>query len=137
MTEETSPILSLSEESLDALLRRAFRNTLILGLIPALVLWIASGWRNAAMLATGALISAASIFEWRRLARIINAHMRKQKARRGTVMVVVSFLLRLFFFVAAIYVSLKCFQGSPIALLCGLGLAVLTLVWEALRLLKE
>jgi hypothetical protein len=46
------------------------------------------------------------------------------------------FLLRLIFFGAAIYVSLKCFHGSPIALLCGLSLAIVTLLWEAIRLLR-
>jgi hypothetical protein len=137
MTEETHPILGLTEETLEALLKRAIRNTLILGLIPAIVLLIATGWRDAAMLVTGALISAASIFEWLRLVRLINARMRKQRAQRGAFLVVGFFLLRLLFFAAAIYGSLKCFQGSPIALLCGLSLAVATLLWEAIRLLKE
>jgi Na+/H+-translocating membrane pyrophosphatase len=137
MTEETHPILGLTEETLEALLKRAIRNTLILGLIPAIVLLIATGWRDATMLVTGALISAASIFEWLRLTRLINARMKKQKAQRGAFLVVSFFLLRLLFFAAAIYGSLKCFQGSPIALLCGLSLAVATLLWEAIRLLKE
>jgi Na+/H+-translocating membrane pyrophosphatase len=137
MTEETHPILGLTEETLEALLKRAIRNTLILGLIPAIVLLIATGWRDAAVLVTGALISAASIFEWLRLTRLINARMKKQKAQRGAFLVVSFFLLRLLFFAAAIYGSLKCFQGSPIALLCGLSLAVATLLWEAIRLLKE
>jgi hypothetical protein len=137
MTEETHPILGLTEESVEALLKRAIRNTLILGLIPALVLLVATGWRDAAMLVTGALISAASIFEWLRLVRLMNARMRKQKAQRGAILVIGFFLLRLMFFAAAIYGSLKCFHGSPIALLCGLGLAVATLLWEAIRMLRE
>jgi|ERR1035437_3200186 hypothetical protein len=137
MNEETHPILGLTEETLEALLKRAIRNTLILGLLPAVVLLIASGWRDAAMLMTGAAISAASIYEWLRLVRLINARMRKQKAQRSAILVISFFLLRLLFFAAAIYGSLKCFQGSPIALLCGLALAVATLMWEAIRLLKE
>jgi hypothetical protein len=137
MTEETHPILGLTEETVEVLLKRAIRNTLILGLIPALVLLIATGWRDAAMLVTGALISAASIWEWLRLVRLMNARMRKQKAQRGAILVIGFFLLRLIFFAALIYGSLKCFHGSPIALLCGLSLAVATLLWEAIRLLKE
>lgn len=137
MSEETHPILGLTEETLEALLKRAIRNTLILGMVPAVVLLIASGWRDAAMLATGALISTASIYEWLRLVRLINARMRKQKAQRSAILVIGFFLLRLLFFGAAIYGSLKCFQGTPIALLCGLSLAVATLLWEAIRLLKE
>ena len=46
-------------------------------------------------------------------------------------------LLSLLFFAAAIYVSLKCFRGSLIALVCGLSLAVLTLMWEALRMFRD
>jgi len=63
--------------------------------------------------------------------------MKKQKAQRGAVLVLGFFLLRLLFFGAAIYGSLKCFQGSPIALVCGLSLAVVTLTWEALQLLRQ
>lgn len=137
MTEEIHPIIGLTDEALAALLKRAIRNTLILGLASALVLLIASGWRNAAMLATGAAISAASILEWQRLIRLINAKLDKQKTPRSAWVVVAFFVLRLTVFAAAIYVSLKCFQGSVIALLCGLGLAVLATVWEALRLLRD
>jgi hypothetical protein len=36
-----------------------------------------------------------------------------------------------------IYGSLKCFQGSVVALLCGLGLAALTVGWEAVVLLRD
>jgi hypothetical protein len=73
MSEETHPIAGLTDAALEALLKRAIRDTLILGLIPALVLLFVSGWRNAAMLAAGAAISAASILEWRRLIRFVNA----------------------------------------------------------------
>ena len=85
----------------------------------------------------GALISAASITEWQRLIRLINAKLDSQKAPRGAALVASFFVLRLTVFAGAIYVSLKCFQGSAIALLCGLGLAVIAMAWEALRLLRE
>lgn len=137
MTEETHPLAGLTDEALAALLKRAIRNTLILGLALALVLLVASGWRNAAMLATGAAISAASILEWQRLIRLINAKLDKQKTPRSAGVVVLFFVLRLTVFAGAIYVSLKCFHGSVIALLCGLGLAVLAIAWEALRLLRD
>ncbi len=88
------------------------------------MLLVASGWRNAAMLAVGALISAASILEWQRLVRLINARLDKQKTPRSAPLVVTFFVLRLTVFAGVIYGSLKCFQGSVVALLCGLGLAV-------------
>ena len=137
MSEETHPIADLSDAALQALLRRAIRDTLILGLVSAVALLIASGWRDAAMLAIGAAISAASILEWQRLVRFINARMDNKKSPRGAVTVVVFFVLRLTVFAVAIYGSLKCFHGSVAALLCGLGLALVATAWEALRLLRE
>ena len=137
MSEEAHPLADLSDAALQALLRRAMRDTLILGTISAVALLIASGWRTAAMMAVGAAISAASILEWQRLVRFINARMDHQKSPRGTATVVVFFVLRLTVFAGAIYGSLKCFHGSVIALLCGLGLALAATAWEALRLLRD
>jgi hypothetical protein len=137
MSEETHPLAALTDAGLEALLYRAIRITLILGLLAALVLLIASGWRNAAMLAVGAAISAASILEWQRLVRLINARLDKKQAPQGAFLVTLFFVLRLTVFAAVIYGSLKCFQGSLVALLCGLGLAVLAMAWEAIRLLRD
>ncbi len=137
-----NPIIDLTQERLEAMLRRAIWNTLILGLGAALVLWKASGWRNAAMMATGAAISAVSIGEWRRLARFLNARFdkagpEKRKLPKGGWTAAVFLVLRLTVFAAVIYGSLKCFRGSTVALLCGLGLAVMAMVWEAIRLLRD
>lgn len=137
MNEENNPILDISEEAVEALLKRAIRNTLILGLVPALVLVFVSGWRNGAMLVTGTMISAASIFEWLRLIRVIFAKLNHQKTPRSAATVVLFFVLRLTVYAGAIYGSLKCFQGSVIALLCGLGLAALAVGFEAVRLLRD
>ena len=135
-------IANLTDEALQALLKRAMRTTILLGVVVAAILTVASGWRNGAMLLTGALISAASILEWQRLVRFINSRTHRsiatgQKPTGNAVLVIGFFLLRLVFFAAAIYGSLRCFRGSPIALVCGLSFSVATLTWEALRLLKE
>ncbi|MDR3772049.1 MAG: hypothetical protein P4L26_01810 [Terracidiphilus sp.] len=137
MTEESNPVPDITQEAVEALLQRAIRNTLILGLIPAAVVLFASAWRDAAMLATGTFISAASIFEWLRLTRVIYAKLNNQKTPRSAPAVVVFFVLRLTVYAGVIYGSLKCFQGSVIALLCGLGLAALAVGWEAVRLLRD
>ena len=137
MTEDPHPLVDLTDADLVALLKRAIRDTLILGVLPAVLLLVASGWRNAAMLAVGTVISAASILEWQRLIRLFNAKLDQQKTPRSAVLVVSFFLLRLAVFAGTIYVSLKCFQGSVTALLCGLGLAVIATAFEALRLLRE
>ena len=137
MSEETHPLADFSFADLNALLRRAMRNTLILGLAAALAVVIGGGWRNGAMLAVGTLISAASVWEWRRLVVVINARLDKRKTPASTPVVVLFFVLRLTVFAGVIYGSLKCFHGSVTALLCGLCLAVLAIGWEALRLLRD
>jgi hypothetical protein len=137
MSEDPHPIAGLTDAALDALLRRAMRVTMVLGLVLAVIVWIALTWRDAAMLAVGAAISALSILEWQRLIHLFNSRMDRQKTSRGAVTVVGFFLLRLILFAAAIYGSLKCFKGSAIALLFGLSLAIVAMMWEALRLLRD
>jgi uncharacterized membrane protein len=137
MSEPTQPIADISKDAMEALFKRAIRNTLILGLVAAVVVLVASGWRDAAMLVTGTLISAASIFEWQRLVRVINAKLDNQQTPRSAPAVVIFFVLRLTVFAGVIYGSLKCFQGSVVALLCGLGLAALAIGWEAIRMLRD
>ena len=137
MTNDTNPVVELTDASLDALLKRALRDTAILGVAGSVVLLVAGSWRNTAMLASGAVISAASIFEWQRMIRLLNAKIDQKKTSRGGAVIAVFFVLRLTLYAGVIYVSLKCFQGSAIALLCGLGMALLALVWEAFGLLRS
>jgi len=133
MTQEVHPLLELPNDAAEVMLQRAMYKTLILGVIASVILFVASGWRNASMLMVGALISAASIFEWQRLARVIRAALEAEKTPRSAPAVVLFFILRLVLYAGAIYVSLKCLQGSAVALLCGLGLAAITILWQALR----
>jgi uncharacterized membrane protein len=138
------PIVDFNDADLNALMKRAARLTGILGLVVALGLWAAMSWRDAALFAVGTAISIASIFEWSRLIRLINTSMdanaEKKRTSRATAIFVSLFLVRLIFFAAAIYVSLRCFHdshhGSPIVLACGLGLGLVGLMWEAFRLLR-
>jgi hypothetical protein len=136
-TQESHPIVDLTDEALEQMLRRALWSTVVLGLLASGAVWIGSNWRNAAMLATGAAISSASVLEWRHLVRVFNARMDKQRTPGSAAAVVIFFVIRLAVFAGAIYGSLKCFQGSVVALLCGLGLAVMTVGWEVIRLLRE
>ena len=137
MTEQAQPPDDVSPEALYSMLKRAMRNTLILGVLAAGAVWAGSNWRNAAMLLVGTAISAASIWEWLRLARLINARLDKLKTAPNTGVVVLFFLLRLALFAGVIYGSLRFLHGSGVALLCGLALAVTTMGYEALRMLRE
>jgi hypothetical protein len=134
---ETHPIVDLTDEALQAMLRRALRNTLILGVFSSGAVLIGSNWRNGAMLLTGTVISAASILEWHHLVRVVNARLDNQRTPTSAAAVVLFFVLRLTIFAGVIYGSLKCFQGSVVALLCGLGLAALAVGWEVIRLLRD
>ncbi|HEX4285848.1 MAG TPA: hypothetical protein VHZ28_12205 [Terracidiphilus sp.] len=136
-TPEAHPIVNLTSDDLLAMLRRALWICIILGLIGAGAVTLGSGWRNGAMLLTGAAISAASIMEWGHLVRVFNSRMDHQRTPGSAAVVVIFFVIRLAVFAGAIYGSLKCFQGSVIALLCGLGLAVFSVGWEVIRLLRE
>ena len=119
------------------MLRRAMLETLILGIGGSVAVLIGSNWRNAAMLLTGTLISAASIWEWQRLVRVFNAKLDRQKTPVSTPLVVLLFVFRLTVFAGVIYGSLKCFRGSIVALFFGVGLAALTIVWESIQLLRD
>ena len=137
---QSHPILEFTDEDLAALLRRVVQATATLGAVIVLFLGLALGWQTGVLFAIGAAISIGSIYEWGRLFRHIAARMDVQKSGGGsgfgTATVVGLFLLRLVIFAVVIYGSLKCFHGSPIALLCGLGLALAGLVWEALKVLR-
>jgi hypothetical protein len=137
MTEEHNPVLDITQDALQAMLHRALRNTLILGVIASLVALIGAGWRSGAMLVTGMAISAASILEWAHLVRLFNARLDKKRTPASSFAAIVFFVLRLTIFAGVIYGSLKCFHGSVVALLCGLSLAVLTVGWETIQLLRD
>lgn len=142
-------IADFTFDDLKALLRRAVRLSAVLGAAIALVLWLRMGWQTAALFVVGGAISIASIYEWGRLIRVVGARMDAQETVQvagqnagrgsglGTGVVVSLFLVRLILFAGAIYGSLKCFHGSPIALLGGLGLGLVGLVWEAMRVLRQ
>ncbi len=136
-TEETHLIVNLTDEALQGVLKRALWITVVLGALASAAVAIGSNWRNGAMLLTGAAISAASILEWRHLVRIFNARMDKQRTPTSAAAVVFFFVIRLTVFAGVIYGSLKCFHGSVVALLCGLALAVMSIGWEVIRLLRE
>jgi hypothetical protein len=129
MNQGSQQLFDLSDKAAQELLGKALRNTLIVGVLASVAVWVG--------LLTGTLISAASILEWQRLAKVISAALDQERIPRSAPGVVVFFVLRLTLYAGAIYGSLKCFQGSIVALLCGLGLAALAILWQAIRLLLD
>ena len=128
-----APALNFTDEDLKTALRRAMRTVLVLAAILFVVFWVTMGWPSAMLLLAGAVISAGSLFEWRRLIAVINAKMDNQRPPHSTGLVVTMFFLRLGLAGAILYGSLKCFHGSIYALVAGLCLAIVSLSIEAIR----
>lgn len=133
MTDSGNPFANFTDADLKAAFRRAFMTTAILGLVLASVLAITSGWQTGALLLAGAIVSATGLWEWQRMVALVNARLDNQKTT-GSARVVTMFFLRLLIAGGILYGSLKCFHGSIYALVAGLGLAVLALTIEAVRL---
>ena len=138
MTESTHPIVNLTNEEAEQFLQRAPRVTLILGAIAAVAVMIGSGWRNAAMLAVEAPQSQPSASSsGSAFCESSAPNSTTRRFQKGALMVVVFFVLRLTIYAGVIYGSLKGLHGSVVPLLCGLGLAALAVMFEAVRLLAE
>jgi hypothetical protein len=100
-----------------------------------LIAWKA-GWKSAALLAVGALISGSGLYEWLRLMSAVMVRMDGGGEARPMAMILVGFFLRLGLAVVLLYVSLKYLNGSVYALAAGLGLGVFCLSIEGIRLMK-
>jgi hypothetical protein len=132
-----------TEAELDSALKQALRLLLALAVAGVAIAWIAAGWQSACLFAVGALASAFGVWEWRTLARVISVQLLSDQERGeqprspSTGFVLLRFFLRLLLVGAALYVSLKCLHGTPYALIAGLGLAIVAITFQALRLLAR
>lgn len=139
MSPESSPVSNstgvLTDEALQEALRRSLRTVIILGLALWLVLTFTLGWQSGLLELAGAFISYTGIREWRSLARAVSSSLGHQPAPNPMARTLVMFFLRLLVVAAVLYVSLKCLNGSVYALVAGIGLAVVALSVEAIRLL--
>jgi hypothetical protein len=128
---------TMTDEDLREMLRRALRTVVILGVLLFLVFTFTLGWRSGLLELAGALISYTGIREWRNLAMAVFAKIDNDQTARPMGRTLVMFFLRLGIVAAILYVSLKCLNGSVYALVAGIGLAVVALSFEALRLLRN
>jgi hypothetical protein len=141
VSSENGPAANLADAMTDGdlreMLRRALRTVAILGVLLFLVFTFTLGWRSGLLELAGALISYTGIREWRNLAVAIFAKLDNQQTARPMGRTLVMFFLRLGVVAVVLYVSLRCLHGSIYALVAGIGLAVVALSIEALRLLRN
>lgn len=115
---------------------RALRLLLILTVVALPLIWWRFGWRSGVLLLVGAGISASGLWEWLRLLTAVMKRMDAGGEMRPMALVVFGFFVRLVLVVGVLYGSLKLLQGSVVAIAVGLGLGVISLTIEGLRLVK-
>lgn len=108
-----------------------------LAVLVTAIFWWKRGWQSGALVLIGAGISGASLWEWLRLISVFNETMDAGRTKRPLGLTLTGFFLRVGLTIVILYVSLKYLNGSAFALATGLGLGVLSLTVEALRLVNR
>ena len=123
-----------------ATILRALRLLAVLTLVALPLIWWKLGWRSGVLLLVGAGISGSGLWEWLRL---LTAVMRRMDvggdpaaSMRPMGLILVGFFVRLVLVVGVLYGSLRLLEGSVIAIALGLGLGIVSLTIEGLRLVK-
>ena len=129
-----------TDQDFRATILRALRLLLILALVALPLIWWKFGWRSGLLLLVGAGISASGLWEWLRLLTAVmkrmDASTEGSATMRPVALVFFGFFVRLVLVIGVLYGSLKVLQGSVVAIAVGLGLGVLSLTIEGLRLVK-
>ena len=126
-----------TEQDLKTTLTRALRWVGVLGVIGIAAVWLAAGWRSAVLFAVGAAIAATGLYESKRLMLAVLSRFNNDRQAKPIAGVLVWFFLRLILAGVVLYVSLRSLEGSVYALCAGLGLAVVALTIESIRLLRD
>ncbi len=119
-----------------ATILRALRLLLGLTVVALPLLWWRLGWRSGALLVVGAAISGSGLWEWLRLLTAVMKRMDAGGEMRPMALVVFGFFVRLVLVLGVLYGSLKLLHGSVVAIAVGLGLGVVSLTIEGLRLVR-
>jgi hypothetical protein len=137
MTEpDASTFSEFTEQDLKATLTHALRWVAILGIVGFAVTWLAAGWQSAMLFLVGAAIAATGLYESKRLMLAVLSRFNEGRQGKPIVGVLIWFFLRLLLAGVVLYVSLRSLEGSVYALCAGLGLAVVALTIESIRLLR-
>jgi hypothetical protein len=133
---KTPPFADFTGQDLQAVLNRALRWLGILAAAGFAAIWVAAGWRSAALFLVGAVIAGTGLYESRRLMMAVLNHFQEGGERKPIAGILIWFFLRLILAGVVLYVSLRSLEGSVYALCAGLGLAVVALTIESIRLLR-
>ena len=137
MTESgASTFTDFTERDLKATLSHALRWVAVMGAAGVAVTWVAAGWQSAVLFFVGAAIAATGLYESQRLMLAVLSRFNEGRQGKPVAGVLVWFFLRLIFAGVVLYVSLRSLEGSVYALCAGLGLAVVALTIESIRLLR-
>lgn len=137
VTQPENPALSdFTEHDLKATFTRGLRWIGILGAVGLAAVWLAAGWRSALLFLVGAAIAATGLYESQRLMMAVLSRFNDGRNARPIAGVLIWFFVRLILAAAVLYVSLRSLEGSVYALCAGLGLAVVALTIESVRLLR-
>jgi hypothetical protein len=137
MTEpDGSTFSNFTEQDLKATLMHALRWVAILGVAGIAVTWLAAGWQSAVLFLVGAAIAATGLYESQRLMLAVLSRFNEGRQGKPIAGVLIWFFLRLILAGVVLYVSLRGLVGSVFALCAGLGLAVVALTIESIRLLR-
>lgn len=130
-------LLNYTDADLKASMRRAMLFTAVCAVAGFVVLAFTLGWRTGALFVAGAVVSVTGLYEWQQLIGLINAKLDQQETPRSSGFVLAMFFLRMGIAAAIIYASLRFLDGSLYALLAGLGLAIVALTVEAVRMVRS
>lgn len=133
---DSPEISAFSDADFAVAVFRSLKLLLALTVVAAAVTFWKAGWQSAALLCVGAGITGSGLWEWQRLMSAVMARMEAGATPRPMGAIVTKFFLRLGLTVVVLYVSLRYLHGSVYALAAGLGLGVLALMVEGIRLLK-
>ena len=137
MTEPNAPPLSdFTEQDLKATLNHALGWVAAFGIAGFVATWLASGWQSAVLFLVGAAIAATGLYESKRLMLAVLSRFNDGRQGKPVAGVLIWFFLRLILAGVVLYVSLRSLEGSVYALCAGLGLAVVALLIESVRLLR-
>jgi hypothetical protein len=137
MTPEPTSLPNLTDADLHAVLDRSLRTVLILAVLLFAVFTWKLGWQSGLLELAGAAISYTGIREWRSLTRSVFSKLDNQQPAQPVSRTLTMFFLRLGLVGVILYVSLRCLHGTVYALVAGIGLAVVALTIEAVRLLRS